>query len=135
VKQQDLTSKRGHKLIGAKCEQRLGIWNSGLPKRRNPHGNGSVIVGSRSLPLDIVSKRSIHTEVRKLDDSPKLGARVGSESLGEMLVFDEEGRCTNAFLVIKDTSVLMAAYDKIKSKPGNMVAGGGKETLDGIDSR
>jgi len=32
------------------------------------------------------AKRGIHTEVRKLDNSPKLEAHVGQESLGEMLM-------------------------------------------------
>lgn len=75
------TSKRGHVVYNAKEERRLGIWNSGLPKRGNPHGNGSAIVGK--IPG---TNRNIHTEVRKLDNSPKLEAYTGQKSLGEMLM-------------------------------------------------
>jgi hypothetical protein len=135
VNQSSLTSKRRHKLIKAKCERRLGIGNSGLPKRRNPHGNGSAIVGNGSTSAGKNSRRSYHTEVRKSDDSLKLTARAGRKSLKEMLVFDETGRCINAFQVIQDTMVLMTAYDKIKSNPGNMVSGVDKETLDNIDEK
>ena|ERR1700712_4284043 len=75
------TSKRGHIVYNAKGERRLGIWNSGLPKRGNPHGNGSAILGM--MPSSV---RSIHTKVRNLDNSPKLEAHAGQESLGEMLM-------------------------------------------------
>lgn len=127
-----LTSKRGHKLIGPKYKQRLGIGNSGLPKWGNSHGNGSVIVGKSPNQLVNTSKRLIHTEVRKSEDSLKLEARVGLKSLKEMLKFDENGKCINAFQVIKEVTVLEAAYDKLKSKPGNMVPGADDETLDGV---
>lgn len=75
------TLKRGQIVYNAKGERRLGMWNSGLPKRRNPHGNGSAILGRLSG-----SNRTVHTEVRKLDNSPKLEAQVGQKSLGEMLL-------------------------------------------------
>ena len=75
------TSKRGQIVYNAKGERRLGIWNSGLPKRRNSHGNGSAILGRLSGTY-----RTVHTEVRKLDNSPKLEAYTGQKSLGEMLM-------------------------------------------------
>lgn len=34
---------RGFKFMEAKCERKLGTWNSGIPKR-SPHGIGSVVV-------------------------------------------------------------------------------------------
>jgi hypothetical protein len=135
VNQSNLTSKRRHELTKAKCERRLGIGNSGLPKRRNPHGNGSAIVGNGSSSAGLDSKRSYHTKVRKSGDSLKPMARVGHESLKDMLVFDETGRCINAFQAIQNVKVLMSAYDKIKSNPGNMVSGVDKETLDKIDEK
>lgn len=121
------TSKRGKVVYNAKGERRFGIWNSGLPKRRNPHGNGSAIVGM--IPGIV---RSIHTEVRKLDNSPKLEARVGQKSLGEMLMFDAEGKCNNAYRILCESSIIQSAYMRIKSEPGNMTPGHDQETLDGI---
>jgi len=50
----------------------------------------------------------------------------------EQLTFDEAGRCTNAFQVLSKKETLIAAYESIKSKPGNMTLGSDKETLDGI---
>jgi hypothetical protein len=98
-----------------------------LPKGRNPQGNGSAILGMYRLCL--------HTEVRKFKDSPKLGAHVDTKSLREMLAYDEQGRCINAFQVLSDISVLKSAYDVIKSKPGNMTPGVDRETLDGIPAQ
>ena len=49
------------------------------------------------------------------------------------LLYDEEGKCTNAFRLISDEDILTQAYLHIKSKPGNMTPGSNTETLDGID--
>lgn len=59
---------------------------------------------------------SIHTEVRKLNNSSKPDAHVGKRSLEEMLVFDRQGRCVNAMKLVSDKIILMSAYGRIKSK-------------------
>jgi len=118
------TSKRRHIVHNAKEEQRLNNWNSGLPKGRNPQGNGSAIVGTGYRPYS--------TEVRKSKDSPKLKAHVGRKSLGEMIILNEEGKCTNAYDLVINIQVLETAYMNIKSEPGNMTPGADNETLDGI---
>lgn len=82
------TSERGHVVYNAKDRRRLGIWNSRLPKGRNPYGNGFAILGafygfnSRDMHTGVQK----NTEVRKLDNSPKLEAHDGRKSLGEMLM-------------------------------------------------
>lgn len=48
------------------------------------------------------------------------------------LKYDKDKRCTNAFILISDPRTLRAAYETIKSKPGNMTKGSDNETLDGI---
>lgn len=55
--------------------------------------------------------------------------------LRRLLQFDESGRCNNAFKLLSRKDVLRVAYNTIKSKPGNMVRGCDKETLDGIPSQ
>jgi hypothetical protein len=50
----------------------------------------------------------------------------------DKLKFDPDGRCINAFQVITEVITLTDAYETIKNKPGNMVAGTDKVTLDGI---
>ena len=101
------------------------MWNSGLPKGRNSHGNGFAIVGVRK----------IHTEGRKSGNSPKLEAHDGQKSLGEILTYDADGKCNNAYNLLCLNEVLQTAYMKIKSKPGNMTPGQDKETLDGISEK
>lgn len=49
-----------------------------------------------------------------------------------LLRYNDDGRCTNVFKVATRIDILMLAYETIKSKPGNMVKGTSKETLDGI---
>ncbi len=39
----------------------------------------------------------------------------------------------NLIDIVKDPDILLSAYNKIKSKPGNMTKGTNKETLDGIN--
>jgi hypothetical protein len=45
---------------------------------------------------------------------------------------DADGKHTNVFETLSDTKILKLAYETIKSKPGNMVRGSTRETLDGI---
>lgn len=123
------TSKRGHVVYSAKGKRRLGIKNSGLPTRRNPHGNGSVIV---RVFKQYGSTRMLHAEVRKLENLSKPKAHVGQGSLDKMLIYDDRGRCINAYNVLCKPEVLQTAYMRIKSEPGNMTTGSDKETLDGI---
>lgn len=46
------------------------------------------------------------------------------------LRYDKEGKCVNAFEVLKNPVILELAYETIKSKAGNMVKGSDNETLD-----
>lgn len=55
------------------------------------------------------------------------------EYISSRLVFDPSGRCTNAFELITSPELLLFAYEKIKSKSGNMVEGTDSITLDGIN--
>lgn len=58
----------------------------------------------------------------------------GGKSLEQLLKFNEEKKCMNAYEILKRLDLLTASYQKIKSKPGNMTPGiDNKETLDGID--
>ena len=113
-------------MYNTKGRRRLNAGNSGLPKGRNSHGNGSVIVG-------MISNKMIHTKVRKSKVSSKPEARKGQGSLEEMLMFNENGQCTNAYELVSKLEILYTAYMNIKSEPGNMTPGADAETLDGID--
>ena len=49
-----------------------------------------------------------------------------------MLKYDQFGRCENAFQLASSVEFLKLGYDLIKSKPGNMVHGSDRQTLDGL---
>lgn len=80
----------------------------------------------------MLSYKLVHTKVRKSKISSKPEARKGRGSLEEMLMFNENGQCTNAYEVICKLEALYTAYMNIKSEPGNMTPGADSETLDGI---
>lgn len=46
--------------------------------------------------------------------------------------YDPIGKCENAFKIAVSPENLKLSYDLIKSKPGNMVRGTDKQTLDGL---
>ena len=73
-----------------------------------------------------ILKKSINLEKLKCNDK-NLTKHVRS-----LLKFDGEGRCVNAFYILSEPNTLRLAYESIKSKPGNMVEGSDKSTLDGI---
>ena len=49
-----------------------------------------------------------------------------------LLSYDDSGKCNNAFKLLSRNDILKIAYNSIKSKPGNMVRGTDRETLDGM---
>jgi len=71
------------------------------------------------------------TEIRR--HIPKKKNKFSYAKFRKNLKYDVDGRCTNAFTLAIDTENLKTCYDFIKSKPGNMVRGSDKLTLDGIN--
>ena len=53
-------------------------------------------------------------------------------NLRMLLSYDDSGKCNNAFKLLSRNDILKIAYNSIKSKPGNMVRGTDRETLDGM---
>lgn len=53
--------------------------------------------------------------------------------INNSLTNNKDGKCINAFEVLSEIETLLLAYNSIKSKPGNMVPGVDKETVDGIN--
>ena len=75
----------------------------------------------------------IGTEIPEHPRSRKKKAKnFSSLKLRKMLKFDHKGRCVNAFQLATSVDFLKLGYDIIKSKPGNMVRGSDKQTLDGL---
>ena len=71
-------------------------------------------------------------KVRKRKPKRNLVISLRIPKIRKMLKYDQSGRCTNAFQLAVSTEFLKLGYDLIKSKPGNMVHGSDKLTLDGL---
>lgn len=105
------------------------IRNSGFPKGRKSHGNGTLVVGKyyfSTLPKG--GSRRLQTE-----SIPK-----GLESLNVLYANNKKDpKLVNQRIlrIIADQDALIEAYCKIRSKPGNMTPGSDKLTLDGISKR
>lgn len=84
------------------------------------------IVNCNAHPIDVVNKTS-----NKLLKTANQSNQYLMD-LKDRIILQEDGRCTNAFNLISDKEILMAAYWKLKSKPGMMTKGSDDETLDGI---
>jgi group II intron reverse transcriptase/maturase len=102
--------------------------NTRSPKGSNPHGDGAPILGFR----------------RRIQSTPKVGQR--NYSTGSAAVIDgtailselkqlENGKFTGLYKVLATEEMLLRAYRKIKSKPGNMTSGSDNVTLDGFSMK
>lgn len=102
--------------------------NSGSPDRRNLWGDGGFAVVKEN-------KTSLAKGAREF--STKTSIPTGLEKLGNLIKdnMDNTALVNKKMLnLISDKEILMAAYTKLKSAPGNMTPGVDKETLDGLDS-
>lgn len=106
--------------------------NSGSPDGRKPWGDGGLIVARKArspLLLHVLAKGS-----RGI--STKVSIPAGFEKLGNLRDVNAQDTKTINKKVIDimcNTDILIAAYTKIKSSPGNMTPGMDSETLDGIN--
>lgn len=66
----------------------------------------------------------------KLKDNIKTEKNI---NLRELIKYDDQGRCINAYQLATHPEMLKVAYGKIKSNPGMMTPGVDEETLDGIN--
>jgi len=64
--------------------------------------------------------------------TPKHGSGDKEINLRRLLQFNDDGKCTNAYKLLTRTDILKISYNSIKSKPGNMVRGVDRETLNSI---
>lgn len=106
--------------------------NSGSPDGRKLWGDGGLVVVRKNkskLLSSILAKgsRGISTKVSLPAGFEKLG-NLRNENAKNTKIIN-----TKVLDVMCDTDVLIAAYTKIKSSPGNMTPGMDSETLDGIN--
>jgi len=100
------------------------IGNTGLPERRNSWGNrGIIVVVNLTMKNSrfFSSKRTLPSGLEKLEELIK------NNKMDPFLINK------SVIDIIADSEILMVAYIKIKSKPGNITSGINNETFDGIN--
>lgn len=117
----------------------LDKWNWGFPKGPKSHGNGSGIVVKPSIYTlrntnNLKVMYEVNNKVQKRNYCSKTSAATGGgSSLEQILIFDNNNKCVNAYDTLMSINILLASYQAMKSKPGKITPGSDKETLDGID--
>lgn len=85
--------------------------------------------------MNTVSK-SVNTTADAPSETKKASDTVNQYfDIEKNINLQEDGKCTNAFKLISDKKLLIAAYLELKSKPGMMTKGSEEETVDGIDDK
>ena len=101
--------------------------NSGSPDGRKFWGDGGPIVVRKGKTFPMKGSRYI---------SSKASLPAGFEKLAELNrinTVNSNHINTKVLDLLCDVDLLIAAYTKLKSSPGNMTPGLDSETLDGID--
>jgi group II intron reverse transcriptase/maturase len=123
--------ERGHlkEIIGGQFR------NSGSPDGRKPWGDGGFVV-ARGKGLNAIKSLNPTLAKGSRGISTKASLPAGFEKLGKLRELNTEYTNhinTKILDLMCDVDILIAAYTKIKSAPGNMSPGLDSETLDGID--
>lgn len=112
--------------------------NSGTPERGNSGGVGGSIVGGflprylHTSPALCAAKGSKGARAKPLNE-PMPAGLANLRNLTKANLADHSLINTRVIDILADKDVLLAAYSKIKSNPGNMTPGADSSTLDGTD--
>ena len=112
--------------IGGQCH------NSGSPDRRKSGGDGGLVLARSNRGL----KARLSLAKGSRDISTKVSLPAGFEKLGNLKELNSTDKTTvntKVLDLLSDIDILIAAYSKLKSSPGNMPPGIESETLDGIN--
>lgn len=104
---------------------------AGSPKGSNSYGDGVIIVGIRkSSSLIFKGSQNIRTYSTKAAIE-QYALDTGVDWLSQMKM-NSDGRYHRLYKLISSKELLSAAYNEIKSKPGNITPGTDLTTLDGF---
>ena len=110
--------------------------NSGSPDRRKSGGDGGFVVANKKVSsLAIVINASLLAKGSRTF-STKASLPVGLDKLGKLRLNNTKDKSQinrNILDIVANEDVLLSAYQKLKSSPGNMTKGVDNETLDGIN--
>ena len=103
---------------------------TGSPKSSDRHGDGEPILGhGRTQPVAQGVKRNRSANLRA--EGAQRG-KVGTEINAAFTSLRLKSKDHELYNKMLSEEMFLAAYHKIKSKPGNMTSGTDNETLDGI---
>jgi len=107
--------------------------NSGYPTDRKVHGYGTLVIGSRGNQSSLGYQRGVG--FRFLSEKPCIISNECARLVDLRKINLENTFHVNKNIIhiISDMSVLVLAYELIKSNPGNMTPGVNNSTLDGLD--
>lgn len=128
-------ARRSPKETGHLKENRGVFKNSGSPNGRKLRGDGGPDLGLQTLVTLAHKRRVLSLPKGSRRFSTKDSLPAGLEKLGKLSKLNLKNTelvNTKVMDIVADEDVLMAAYAKIKSSPGNMTPGADSETLDGI---
>jgi len=112
--------------IGGQCQ------NSGSPDRRKSGGDGGLVLARSNRGL----KPQLSLVKGSRDISTKVSLPAGFEKLGnlrESNTTDKTTVNTKVLDLLSDIDILIAAYSKLNSYPGNITPEMDSEIMDGID--
>ena len=106
------------------------ITTTGSPKGSNSYGDGVVILGTvKSFKTDTKGPQNIRTYSTKAASKQISAFESGMEWLSQMKK-NNDGRYYHLYKLISSKELLAAAYNEIKSNPGNITPGTDQTTLD-----
>lgn len=110
--------------------------NSGSPDGRKSWGDGGSVVVRRMVSNNLVGYIRAGLAKGSRGISTKASLPAGFEKLGNLRAINTknpEHINSRVLDIMSDVDILIAAYSKLKSSPGNMTPGMDSETLDGIN--
>ena len=114
--------------------------NSGSPDSRNAWGDGGFIVGTFNQVRTIHNSSVLLAKQKNPKEARIVSSTVtiptGVENLEKLIkdnLVDKNMINNHVIGIVADVNVLLLAYSKIKSKPGNMTPGVNSTTLDGMN--
>jgi len=102
---------------------------TGSPKGRNTYGDGVSILGLR---IRVQTKSKVRQ--REYSEGPNAARESGTGNETKLIKL-ENGKFTGLYKRLCNEKMIRLAYEKIKSKPGNMTAGSDGVTLDGMSEK
>lgn len=108
-------------------------------RRRNLHSSSHVAAKGGSQETEILEAKALEKQVSAKPSSKAQKTRKSDSFVAlvkkEIQIYSNKQNTYNGLInILKDPAFLVACYEEIRSKPGNMTKGSTRETLNGITS-